>query len=189
MSQALLSAHQRSQKEQGRQYLVRMGWMNDSITQSAIIISREAGGWIFRRYWNPTWPSGVQLFVKEFWKSIRIFLYNLFPSVEQILFLKSSTVLCLQCLEVFISSPLSSLQANNLGDQRPWKKSSLPHHLPGMEELAPLPAFPPKFFTLLMSSYHWQWPLLIFDWRIKEPLDEGERGEWKSWFKTQHAEN
>ena len=23
----------------------------------------------------------------------------------------------------------------------------------------------------------------------KEPLDEGERGEWKSWFKTQHSEN
>ena len=23
----------------------------------------------------------------------------------------------------------------------------------------------------------------------KEPLDEGERGEWKSWIKTQHSEN
>ena len=27
-------------------------------------------------------------------------------------------------------------------------------------------------------------------WReTKEPLDEGERGEWKSWLKTQHSEN
>ena len=25
--------------------------------------------------------------------------------------------------------------------------------------------------------------------RTKEPLDESERGEWKSWFKTQHSEN
>ena len=25
--------------------------------------------------------------------------------------------------------------------------------------------------------------------RIKEPLDESERGEWKSWFKTQHPKN
>ena len=25
--------------------------------------------------------------------------------------------------------------------------------------------------------------------RIQEPLDEGERGEWKSWLKTQHSEN
>ena len=25
--------------------------------------------------------------------------------------------------------------------------------------------------------------------RTKEPLDEGERGEWKSWLKTQYSEN
>ena len=24
---------------------------------------------------------------------------------------------------------------------------------------------------------------------LKKPLDEGERGEWKSWLKTQHSEN
>ena len=27
-------------------------------------------------------------------------------------------------------------------------------------------------------------------WRgIKEPLDESERGQWKSWLKAQHSEN
>ena len=26
-------------------------------------------------------------------------------------------------------------------------------------------------------------------WRTKEPLDESERGEWKSWIKTQHSKN
>ena len=26
-------------------------------------------------------------------------------------------------------------------------------------------------------------------WRTKEPLDETERGEWKSWLKTQHSKN
>ena len=26
-------------------------------------------------------------------------------------------------------------------------------------------------------------------WRTKEPLDESERGEWKSWLKIQHSEN
>ena len=26
-------------------------------------------------------------------------------------------------------------------------------------------------------------------WRTKEPFDESERGEWKSWLKTQHSEN
>ena len=24
---------------------------------------------------------------------------------------------------------------------------------------------------------------------LKEPVDESERGEWKSWLKTQHSEN
>ena len=24
---------------------------------------------------------------------------------------------------------------------------------------------------------------------LKKPLDEGERGEWKSWLKSQHSEN
>ena len=33
-------------------------------------------------------------------------------------------------------------------------------------------------------------PPLWQKWRrTKEPLDESERGEWKSWFKTQHSEN
>ena len=26
-------------------------------------------------------------------------------------------------------------------------------------------------------------------WRTKEPLNEGERGDWKSWFKIQHSKN
>ena len=26
-------------------------------------------------------------------------------------------------------------------------------------------------------------------WRTKEPLDESERGDWKSWLKAQHSEN
>ena len=31
---------------------------------------------------------------------------------------------------------------------------------------------------------------LIRKWRgTKEPPDESEKGEWKSWFKTQHSEN
>ena len=26
-------------------------------------------------------------------------------------------------------------------------------------------------------------------WQYKEPVDENERGEWKSWLKAQHSEN
>ena len=44
----------------------------------------------------------------------------------------------------------------------------------------------------------YQWPQICKGWyhpygrkwrRTKEPLDESERGEWKSWLKTQHSEN
>ena len=32
--------------------------------------------------------------------------------------------------------------------------------------------------------------LMAEKWRgTKEPLDEGERGEWKNWLKTQHSKN
>ena len=30
---------------------------------------------------------------------------------------------------------------------------------------------------------------LMAERRTKEPLDESERGEWKSWLKAQHSEN
>ena len=33
------------------------------------------------------------------------------------------------------------------------------------------------------------WYPLSNKWRTKELLDESERGEWKSWLKTQHSEN
>ena len=31
--------------------------------------------------------------------------------------------------------------------------------------------------------------LMAEKWRTKEPLDESERGDWKSWLKTQHSDN
>ena len=30
---------------------------------------------------------------------------------------------------------------------------------------------------------------LMVERRTKEPLNESERGQWKSWLKTQHSEN
>ena len=31
--------------------------------------------------------------------------------------------------------------------------------------------------------------VLMAEAKIKEPLNEGERGKWKNWLKTQHSEN
>ena len=31
--------------------------------------------------------------------------------------------------------------------------------------------------------------IIAEEWRTKQPFDESERGEWKSWLKAQHSEN
>ena len=41
-------------------------------------------------------------------------------------------------------------------------------------------------FSLSLSFLHVKWS---YHNLTKEPLDESERGEWKSWLKTQHSEN
>ena len=42
---------------------------------------------------------------------------------------------------------------------------------------------------ILITSDMQKIPLHGRKWRTKEPLDESERGQWKSWLKTQHSEN
>ena len=43
--------------------------------------------------------------------------------------------------------------------------------------------------TAITSKTQMIWPLWWKVKKSKEPLDESERGEWKSWLKTQHSEN
>ena len=56
-----------------------------------------------------------------------------------------------------------------------WRKNKLKSRLPG------------KISITSECRYHHPYGR---NWRrTKEPLDEGERGEWKSWLKAQHSEN
>jgi len=56
-----------------------------------------------------------------------------------------------------------------------WMKHKLESRLPGEISI-----------TSDMQMTH---PYARKQKRTKEPLDESERGEWKSWLKTQHSEN
>ena len=56
-----------------------------------------------------------------------------------------------------------------------WKKHTLESRLPGEISITS---------DTQMTPHLWQKVK-----RNKEPLDEGERGEWKSWLKTQHSKN
>ena len=56
-----------------------------------------------------------------------------------------------------------------------WKKHKLESRLPG---------------EISITSDTQMTPLYGIKWRqTKKPLDESERGEWKSWLKTQHSED
>ena len=55
-----------------------------------------------------------------------------------------------------------------------WRKHKLESRLPG---------------EISITSDTQMTPPLGRKWRTKEPLDESERGEWKSWLKAQHSEN
>ena len=55
-----------------------------------------------------------------------------------------------------------------------WRKHKLESRLLGEISITP---------DMQMTPPLWQ------KWRTEEPLDESERGEWKSWLKTQHSEN
>ena len=55
-----------------------------------------------------------------------------------------------------------------------WMNHKLESRLPG---------------EISITSYMQMTPPLWQKRRTKEPLDESERREWKSWFKTQHSEN
>ena len=55
-----------------------------------------------------------------------------------------------------------------------WMKHKLESRLPG---------------EISITSDMQMTPPYVRKWRTKEPLDESERGEWKSWLKAQHSEN
>ena len=46
-----------------------------------------------------------------------------------------------------------------------------------------------KFAERNINISRWHHPYVRKWRRTKKPLDESERGEWKSWLKTQHSEN
>ena len=59
-----------------------------------------------------------------------------------------------------------------------WRKHKLESRLPGEISITSI--------SIMVGRWHHPYGR---KWRTKEPLDEGERGEWKSWLKTQHSKN
>ena len=84
--------------------------------------------------------------------------------------LEKEYVKAVYCHPAYVTS-MQSTSWETLG----WKKHKLESRLPG---------------EISITSDMQMTPPFGRKWReTKKPLDEGERGEWKSWLKTQHSEN
>ena len=74
-----------------------------------------------------------------------------------------------------LSPCLFNFYAEYIWETLGWKKHKLESRLPGEISVTS---------DMQMTPPLWQKVK-----RNKKPLDEGKRGEWKSWLKTQHSEN
>ena len=70
---------------------------------------------------------------------------------------------------------LTYMQSSTAWEMLGWRKHKLESRLPGEVSITS---------DMQMTPPLWQKAR-----RNKEPLNESERGEWKSWLKTQHSEN
>ena len=73
-----------------------------------------------------------------------------------------------------LSPYLFNLYAEYIMRMLDWRKHKLESRLPG---------------EISRTSHMQMTPPCGRMWRTKEPLDENERGEWKSWLKAQHSGN
>ena len=74
---------------------------------------------------------------------------------------------------------LTSMQSTSW-ETLDWKKHKLESRLPGEISITS----EMQIMHIWVMHHHYG-----REWRTKEPLDESERGEWKSWLKAQHLEN
>ena len=97
-------------------------------------------------------------------------LDSILKSRDITLWTKVHPVKAIYCHPVYLAY-MQSTSCDTLG----WMKDKLESRLPG-EISKP-------------QICRWHHPYGRKWTRTKEPLDESERGEWKSWLKTQHSEN
>ena len=79
------------------------------------------------------------------------------------------------CLGCILSPCLLNLYAEYIKETLGWKKHKLVSRFPGEISITS---------DMQMTPSLWQKVK-----RNKKPLDESQRGEWKSWLKAQHSEN
>ena len=137
----------------------------DYVNPLTVWITRKCGKFLKRWEYQATWPASFEI-------CMQVKKQQLEPDMEQQTGSKSGKeyIKAVYCHPAY----LTFMQSTSC-EMPDWMKQKLESRLLGEISIT---------LDMQMTPPFWQ------KWRrTKEPLDESERGEWKTWFKTQHSEN
>ena len=142
-------------------YLLLLCWLSQSLWLSG---SQQTGKFLKRWEYKSTWPASWEI-------CMQIKKQQLELDMEQ----QTGSKLGKEYIKAVYCHPayLTYMQSTSW-EMLDWRKHKLESRLPGEISITS--------DTQMTLPYGRKW-------RTKEPLDECERGEWKSWLKTQHLEN
>ena len=121
----------------------------------------NCGKFLKRWEYQTTWPASWEICMQVRKQQLELDMEQQIGSKQ-----KKEYVKAVYCHPVYLTY-MQSTSCKMLG----WKKHKLESRLPG---------------EISITSEMQMTPPL---WRTKKPLDESERGEWKSWLEAQHSEN
>ena len=125
-------------------------------------ITTNCGKFFKRWEYQITWPASWEI-------CTQVKKQQLEPDMEQQGFQIGKGV----CRAVYSDSAYLTYLQSSSWETPGWMKHKLESRLPGEVSITS--------DIQMTYPYGWKWR------RTKEPLDESERGEWKSWLKTQHS--
>ena len=153
--------HRKSKRVAGK-HLLLLHWL----CQSLWLCGSQQTGKFFKRWeYQTTWPA--------FWEiCIQVKKQQLEPVMEQ----QTGSKLGKEYVKAVYCHPAYLTYMQSISCEMPgWMKHKLESRLPGEISIT---------LDTQMTS-----PFGRKQRRTEEPLKESERGEWKSWLKTQHSEN
>ena len=128
-------------------------------------ITTNSGKFFKRWEYQTTWPASWEICMQVKKQPLEVDMGQQTGSKSETEYIK-----VVYCHPAYLTS-MQSTSWEKLG----WKKYKLESRLPG---------------EISITSDMQMTPFLGRKWRrTKKPLNESERGQWKSWLKTQHSDN
>ena len=132
---------------------------------STVLITINCGKFWKRWEYQTTWPASWEPYMQVRKQQLELDMEQQTGSKSEKEYVKA-----VYCHPAYLTS-MQSTSWETLGLMKHKLESRLPEEISITSEMQIIP------------------PLQWKQRRTKEPLDESERGEWKSWLKAQHSEN